>query len=296
MIQPVQSGRTLLDDIADTRLRRGQVAIWWLGQSGYAIKTASALLYIDLYLSEHLTAKYAGTEKPHIRMTESPLKPDEISNAAWMFATHRHSDHLDPGTIPGLFAASPQARLVLPLALVDHSIVMGVAQERLIPTRGDETIQVGPVTVQSIPASHPGFDYTQETGYPFLSFGFEVDGLRLFHSGDTVVYDGLAERLRAFKPDIVFLPINGTDARREALKVAPNMNAEEAVALAKAAGARLVIPHHYDMFTFNTADVGEFERIARERGQDYAVLRCGERFCWQRYQMPLARGKRGEGE
>jgi L-ascorbate 6-phosphate lactonase len=280
MIQPAQRGKVLLDDINGTQLQPGQVAIWWLGQSGYAIKTASALLYIDPYLSEHLTAKYANTEKPHVRMTESPLKPDEITNARSVFATHKHSDHLDPGTIPGLFAASPQARLVLPLALVDHAVGLGVARERLIPTRGDETIQVGPLRVHSIPASHPGCDYTQETGYAFLSYGFEVDGLRLYHSGDTIVYDGLAERLRQFRPDIVFLPINGTDAQREALKVPPNMNAQEAVTLAKAAGARLVIPHHYDMFTFNTADVREFERIAREQGQTYTVLRCGERFCW----------------
>jgi L-ascorbate 6-phosphate lactonase len=52
------------------------------------------------------------------------------------------------------------------------------------------------------------------------------------------------------------------------------------VTLAKEIEARLLIPHHYDMFTFNTADVRDFERFARAREQGYAVLRCGERFCW----------------
>src|SRR5215207_1086439 len=118
MIQPVQSGAALLADIESTQLQPGQVAVWWLGQSGYAIKTASALIYIDLYLSEHLTTKYANTEKPHIRITASPLQPSDVTNASWMFATHKHSDHLDPGTLPGVFAASPNARLVLPVALI----------------------------------------------------------------------------------------------------------------------------------------------------------------------------------
>jgi hypothetical protein len=36
------------------------------------------------------------------------------------------------------------------------------------------------------------------------------------------------------------------------------------------------------MFTFNTANVHDFERIAATAGVTYAVLRCGERFCWHR--------------
>jgi L-ascorbate metabolism protein UlaG (beta-lactamase superfamily) len=111
----------LLNDITTTRLGEGEVALWWLGQSGYAIKTASVLFYVDLYLSEHLTAKYAATEKPHIRMTEAPLRGNDITKAAWVFASHKHSDHLDPGTLPLLFVASPDAKLVLPAALTDHA-------------------------------------------------------------------------------------------------------------------------------------------------------------------------------
>ncbi|HVO41261.1 MAG TPA: MBL fold metallo-hydrolase [Aggregatilineales bacterium] len=258
----------------------GQVALWWLGQSGYAIKTASILFYIDLYLSEHLTTKYAATEKPHIRMTEAPLRGGDITDAAWLFASHKHSDHLDPGTAPAFMRASPGAQLILPGALIDYAAGLGLARERLIGTRGDETFTVGPMTVHSIPSSHPGLDYDAATGYPFLGYVFEIDGVRLYHSGDTLVYPGLAERLRRFDPDLLFLPINGTDTRREALQVPPNMNSAEAVALAKAVGARLTIPHHYDMFTFNTADVSEFTAQASAADIPYSVLHAGERFVW----------------
>jgi L-ascorbate 6-phosphate lactonase len=278
MIQPVQSGAALLADIESTQLQRGQVAMWWLGQSGYAFKTASALFYIDLYLSEHLTQKYANTDKPHIRMTASPLQASELTHVEWVFATHKHSDHFDPVTLPMLFTASPQAQLVLPFALIDHALSLGLERERLIPTRGEETLRVGSLTVHSVPAAHPDFDYSPENGFPFLSYVFEIDGLTFYHSGDTIRYDGLANRLRPFHPNIVFLPINGTDERRERLKVPPNMNADDAVTLAKEIEAHLLIPHHYDMFTFNTADVQDFETLAR--AQRYAVLQCGERFIW----------------
>jgi L-ascorbate 6-phosphate lactonase len=282
MITPVRSGLTLIDEINATQPQAGEVAIWWLGQSGYAFKSASALLYIDLYLSEHLTTKYANSSKPHIRMTEAPLRGEQIANAVWVLASHKHSDHLDPGTLPALMRASPTARLILPAALVEHAVSLGLARERLVPTRGNETLRLSPqtVAVHSLPSAHPDFDDTPELGYPFLGFVLEMDGVRLYHSGDTLVYNGLVERLQAFDPDVLFLPINGTDAQRAALQVPPNMNHHEAVALAEAVKARLTIPHHYDMFTFNTVDVGEFERAAQAAGILYRVLRCGERFVY----------------
>lgn len=282
MIQPVQSGAVLLNDIQTSQPEPGEVAIWWLGQSGYAIKTASILFYIDLYLSEHLTAKYAHTEKPHIRMTEAPIRGGDITNAEWVFASHKHSDHLDPETMPALFRASPNARLILPAAIVDYAVGLGLPHERLISTPGDETISVGGMTVHSIPSAHPGLDYSDKEGYPFLGYIFEVDGVRLYHSGDTLVYDGLADRLKYFSLDFAFLPINGTDARRDALKVPPNMNMREAVKLAKAVSVPLVIPHHYDMFTFNTADVNEFATLAKAEGLPHRILQCGEKWVWRR--------------
>jgi L-ascorbate 6-phosphate lactonase len=282
MIEPVQSGVGLSVDIQTTQPAAGEIAIWWLGQSGYAIKTPSILFYVDLYLSEHLTAKYANTEKPHIRMTRAPLRGADLNNAAWVFASHKHSDHLDPGTLPDLFAASPDAKLILPAAILKHALLLGLHRERLIPTRGDESFQIGPMTVHSIPSAHPGLDYTEDAGYPFLGYVFQIDGLTFYHSGDTLVYDGLAERLCKFNLDFAFLPINGTSERLHELAVPPNMNAQEAVDLARAINLPWMIPHHYDMFTFNTADVHDFERIAAAAGQKYVVLRCGEKFCWRK--------------
>jgi L-ascorbate 6-phosphate lactonase len=281
MIQPVLSGQALLDDINNAHPQPGEVGIWWLGQSGYAIKTASMLFYVDLYLSEHLTAKYADTDKPHIRMTTAPIRGHEITQARWVFASHKHSDHLDPGTLPALFAASPDAKLILPAALVDHAVTMGLEAERLIATRGSETFMIDSMRVHSVPSAHPELDYSETYGYPFLGFVFEVDGVTLYHSGDTLAYPQLAEHLAPFLPDIVFLPINGTDEWRNQLKVPPNMNAAEAVALARSVDAKLLIPHHYDMFTFNTAEVSEFTPLAEIAEQPYAVLRCGERFTYR---------------
>ena len=73
------------------------------------------------------------------------------------------------------------------------------------------------------------------------------------------------------------LPINGDNPAR---KVAGNLNSHEAAALGKMINARVIIPCHYDMFSFNTADVSEFEREAQQINQGYRVLQGGELFKW----------------
>jgi len=71
------------------------------------------------------------------------------------------------------------------------------------------------------------------------------------------------------------LPINGRAPER---RVAGNLNGPEAAQLAKSMGARLVIPCHYEMFAFNTADPAEFVEASNSIAQAYQVLRCGERW------------------
>src|SRR5437764_6111252 len=88
LIQPYLSGQRLLDEIRATEPAPGAVAVWWLGQSGYILKSRFGSLVIDPYLSEHLTAKYAGTDRPHARMTEAPLRGYDLTGVDVVVATH----------------------------------------------------------------------------------------------------------------------------------------------------------------------------------------------------------------
>lgn len=283
MIQPVLHGPDLLHDIRSALVDPGEVCVWWLGQSGYCFRTASALWYIDLYLSESLTRKYTATDKPHIRMTAAPLRGEDISDARLVFCSHGHTDHFDAETLGPLLHASPEARLVLPAALTQRARQLGIDSARLLPVRGGETLEADGLRVHVLPSAHPDFDCSEAHGHPYVGYVFEVDGLTLYHSGDTVVYDGLAERLRALRPDVLFLPINGVRLHAGQPMVAPNMSMTEAIALRQQVGSGLVVPHHYDMFTFNTADVGAFADLAREARIPYAILRPGAPWRFRRH-------------
>jgi L-ascorbate metabolism protein UlaG (beta-lactamase superfamily) len=277
MIDPFKHGRDLIEEINGTVPAPGSLAIWWLGQSGFLIKSRGGIVVIDPYLSEHLTKKYESSARPHVRMTRAPLRGADLLGVDLILASHKHSDHLDPETLPQLLDASPGAVLVLPEALLDHARSLGLPARRLVGTDAGRNVAVGGFGVRAIPSAHERLDRDELGRHLYLGYVIETEGLRLYHSGDCVAYPGLADALGPPPPDVLFLPINGRDPARG---VPGNMTAAEAVDLAAAVRPRYVVPHHYDMFTFNTVPVETFEAEARRLPPEVKprVLRCGERW------------------
>ena len=278
MIEPVLSDQDLQTQIRETIHEPGQVSLWWLGQSGLLVKSRWATVLIDPYLSESLTAKYAGTAKPHIRMTRCPVDPSLLTMIDLVCCSHKHSDHMDPATLTAVLKSSPQAELVLPTALIGHAGQIGIESDRLVGLNHGEVYENSEkkIAVRAISAAHEGLDQNELGEFLYLSFVMEMDGVKIFHSGDTIPWDGQSEAVGE-GVDVAFLPINGRDSSRG---VPGNMTSDEAVEFAASLRARHVIPHHYDTFTFNTVDVNEFTHAAKRLPVEVkpVILRCGERF------------------
>jgi L-ascorbate metabolism protein UlaG (beta-lactamase superfamily) len=276
MITPAKQGAALAREIAETIPARG-LALWWLGQSGFVIKSNSATLVVDLYLSDSLTLKYANSGRPHVRMTALALEPDQLRGVDLVLCSHRHTDHMDAATLLPLLAANPSARVGLPAALADHAAALGVDPARQVPLVGGQQFEVAGFHVRAIPSAHETLETDRLGQHLFLGFVIESNGARVYHGGDGVVYPGLIEALGPAPFDALLLPINGRDQARG---VPGNMSAAEAVDLARSIRPRFIVPHHYDMFTFNTVPVSAFEAEAARlpAGVSARVLRCGERW------------------
>jgi L-ascorbate metabolism protein UlaG (beta-lactamase superfamily) len=277
MIEPVRSGIELVEEIEGSTPVPGSLHVWWLGQSGFLIKSTTGLLAVDLYLSEHLTRKYEGSARPHVRMTQAPLRGGDLHSVDLILASHKHSDHLDPGTLPDLMAGSPGALLVVPEAHVEHARSLGLPADRIEGIDAGGVVERAGFRVRAIPSAHEGLDTDAAGHHLYLGFVIGAEGLRLYHSGDSLAYDGLTDWLGVGPFDALFLPINGRDPARG---VPGNMSAAEAVDLAARVRPRFVVPHHYDMFTFNTVPVEAFASEARRlpAGVEARILRCGERW------------------
>jgi len=244
--------------------------LWWLGQSGFLVQWNHCHLLLDPYLSDSLTRKYAATDKPHVRMTERIVDPSRLDFIDAVTSSHNHTDHLDGETLGPLLKASPRIAMVAPAANCDFiANRLGVAPTFPIGLRDGDSAEVGPFQFTAVPAAHD--DLTPEC----LGYVVQFGPWRIYHSGDTLLYKGMAERLRPFNIDVALLPINGRAPER---RVAGNLNGSEAAHLAKSMAARLVIPCHYEMFAFNTADPTEFIQVSNSISQVCRVLRCGERW------------------
>ena len=272
MIQPVLQDDAFLADVALARAeaRPTRLCVWWLGQSGFLVGYAGECLLFDPYLSDSLTRKYAATDKPHLRLTARVVDPARLDGVTVVTSTHNHTDHFDPDTLGPVLAAAPQAKLVLPAANAGLAgeRLGAAAAGRLVPLADGARATVGGFTLEAVPAAH------EELGPEFAGFVVSVGPFRIYHSGDTVLFPGLVERLRPLGVDLALLPINGRAPER---RVAGNLNGVEAAQLAHDIGARCVVPCHYEMFAFNTASPLLFAAKCAQLGQRCAILRAGER-------------------
>jgi L-ascorbate metabolism protein UlaG (beta-lactamase superfamily) len=126
-----------------------------------------------------------------------------------------------------------------------------------------------------IPAKHNEIERDENGRCKFIGYVISFGKWKIYHSGDTLWFDEMVELLKPFKVDVALLPINGNDPSRG---VAGNLNDKEAAQLGKAIEARIVIPCHYDMFTFNTADPNAFERESQNINQPHYILKPGGHF------------------
>jgi L-ascorbate metabolism protein UlaG (beta-lactamase superfamily) len=275
-----QADDAFLEDLAQAR-KRGRSRLWWLGQSGFLVSTPEATLLLDPYLSDSLTEKYAATDKPHIRMVQRVIDPHRLIGIDLITSSHNHTDHLDGRTLGPVLVNNPEARLIIGPA--NRAFVLerlGPIECRLVELDAGQSARVGSVTLHGIPAAHNSVE-RDESGYcRFLGFVVEVAGQTLYHSGDTMLHDELVPALRGFNLDVALLPINGHAPHR---RVAGNMTGREAARLARQLNARIVIPHHFDMFEFNTASPEEFIAECQAVGQRFAVLENGQGWDLTRY-------------
>lgn len=229
------------------------IRLFWLGQAGFVLEAHEKRIVIDPYLSDSLAEKYKGTPRPHTRMMPPPVAPDGIDFVDLVACTHAHTDHMDPGTLPTLLARSANAALLAPRAMREQVLIRsGMSEDRLILINAGETYNLGPVKITATRAAHETLETDPHGNHKFLGYAFDCGALRIWHSGDSIPYDGLEAEVAVLKPDVALLPVNGRRLELSDNGVPGNFTLAEAIALAKSVGATDLVAHHYGMFDFNT--------------------------------------------
>ncbi len=179
--------------------------IHWLGHDTFRID-GSSTVYVDPW-------KLGGSQP----------------RADAVLVTHDHYDHL---SLPDIDKVSGAGTVIVGPPCVTAKTG---ARPALTVSPGD-TVEVGSATVTAVPAynvskfKQPGVVFhPRADGH--VGFVIEMDGLRIYHAGDT---DAIPE-MEGIEVDVALLPVGGTYT----------MTADEACEAAAMLRAKVVVPMHF---------------------------------------------------
>ncbi|MFD2232445.1 MBL fold metallo-hydrolase [Phaeospirillum tilakii] len=241
----------LATEIRETRVEPGSLALWFLGQNGWVVKSpGGGVVAVDPYLTDSCNPSRRGLDLA--RMVPPPLAPEELE-ADLVVCTHSHRDHADPAT---LAACAWSGRIGGFLGPGDTQTVFadaGIAEgdrDLLWPNR---VIEHGDLRLTGTFALPTDAGDLNHVGLLIQAGG----GPKLWITGDTGWHDRLAEAGLKHLPDVVCVPINGGYG---------NLSHWEAAELVRRVGPALAIPCHWDLFPDNACPPRQFQASLTVKG------------------------------
>lgn len=226
---PVAPGTALEDAVRDLAVPEGQLALVWIGQGGYLLKTpGGASVMIDPYFSDWAEQMWG------VRRLNPPVLDLERFAPDLLVTTHWHEDHLDKPTLirwaarDGVLLAGPESCLL-------RAVAWGWPEARTRRLEQGDRLSFADATLTATFARHhvPYARADDAIGVLVVAAGVTV-----WNVADSE-YDARLRAMRAARPDVMLVPINGTGG---------NMNAHEAALLAWHVAPRVVVPMHYGMW------------------------------------------------
>jgi L-ascorbate 6-phosphate lactonase len=235
------------------------VAIWWLGQNSYLIRSAGVSIMIDPFFSR-------PREPERYVHSEAPIRADELQPDA-VFCTHNHSDHTDPPFLVPLAGFSAATRFFGPPESAQAMIEAGIAAERVRALQPGDVANAGAASVEVVLSKTPAVSDVGHYGYIV-----DIGGIKVYDTGDIMRgvtrESSLMEPLRRAAPHVALITTSPTEEEF------PDF--QEAAELAIAIGARVAVPAHYDCFARRTFDPVPFAlELANRPTRAEIILYCG---------------------
>lgn len=271
-----KTGNTLLKEIKEKEFAENLLPFWYIGQMGIVIKWNQKIIYIDPVLTD-LTDEKGNTRRHY----PAPYQA-EYATADYIFCTHNHRDHMNQETLLGIVSANPNVKIIIPTPLKNELIAWGIPERHILTLSQNKTLEIEEnISITGIETAHDSYQYDEQGNSLTLGYLFRFAGMKLFHSGDTMLTQKLLDTLKKYTPfHVLLLPINGSDILRDSKNIIGNMNAKDATILASELCAELTIPLHYDMVKGNEENPLLFAQYMEKLAPNlrYHIMRLGELF------------------
>jgi len=184
----------------------------WLGHDAFLLRAGGKIIYFDPF------------------KLEPGLPPADI-----ICISHAHYDHCSPVDVLAI-----QQPSTLIFTEPQAAAKLGGKVTTLAP---GERREMEGITVEAVPAYNANKQFHPQAN-SWLGFVLTVDGVRVYHAGDT---DYIPE-MKDVRADIALLPVSGTYV----------MTAEEAAQAALAIGPGIAVPMHYGAVVGTSDDAARF--------------------------------------
>ena len=222
--------------VNETRPAAGKVALFWLGQAGFLLKTASGqIIAIDPYFSDHVmrTENNIGFK----RLTPPPCAADAIEFDA-LLISHEHGDHFDVEAIADIMK-NGRTQVYTNAPVAEGMRKLGMDMARVHVLEKGAPVEIGDCRLLPVDCDH-GTLAPEALGF-VLDFGFT----RVYYAGDTALsYDRLRVPME-LRPEVAILPINGAFG---------NLDGRQAAEYAGRLGCKICVPCHFWTFPLHHGD------------------------------------------
>ena len=243
-----------------------ELKLTFLGQAGTILQYKDTTLVTDPHLSDFLSK---GPNSPWIRSYPAPTTLEKIQPDG-IVISHAHGDHLDPLTLKPYYETGAKAPIYVPAPIAERAA--NFCGDAVKEARAEETFTLGDMTITPIPCAHTELHQNEAGDYCELSYLIDCGAIRVLFGGDLSIYDGLVERLKKENPDIVILPVNGTDEERTKAHIIGNINEVEAAEIAHECDA-VLFPMHHDLYVINGCSEERIIAAANDKGARLMLLR-----------------------
>jgi len=241
------------------KLRKGQVAITWIGHASFLIQFTDLNVLIDPNFANWLFLLK--------RIKRSGLRIEDLPRIDLVLLTHAHFDHFHKPTLRRL----PHPKIgIMPWGVGDLAFNLGFG--RVVELDWWESFSDGNWSVTLTPSKHWGARVLRDNHRGYGGFMLEHQGRRIYHAGDSAYFEGFKEIGKICQPEIALLPIG---AYHPASFRTLHMGPDEAMRVFKELRAKWLVPMHYGSFRLSFEDLDEpprwLSRLAREEGLSHRL-------------------------
>jgi len=193
--------------------------VWFNHYAGVTIKTPTKTLLID----------------------PVDVKPRDFKDVDAILISHEHYDHLDQSLVSEIHKQTQC--MVVADRTSERRLCNAIPSEKLHEIQPNSEVKIGEVSVKAEKCNHPA-------ATPISFIITSEDGVKVFHTADSLPFPEMATIGEREKLDVVFCTVG----------IAPGTSPETGVEIARLTKPKVAVPYH----TGSTADLKKFAEILKK--------------------------------